>query len=130
MPYSPARCDTVMIPTGDAGDHLFVITTDACPQGKHILVNLTSIKPGRSIDTTCVVQPGEHPFVVRDSYVVYRSAQMLSAQKIGQMVDSWVYRKGQPATEPLTDKILAGFSASQFTPRFILNHLRSNGLLA
>lgn len=130
MPYLPARCDTVMIPTGEVGDHLFVITTDACPADNHILVNITSIKPGRNVDATCVVQPGEHPFVVNDSYVVYRSAQLLSAQKIGRMVDGWVYRKGQPATEPLTDRILEGFGVSRFTPRFILNHLRANDWLA
>jgi len=128
MPYIPARCDTVMIPTGP-GEHLFVITTDACPQDKHILVNLTSVKPGRNIDSTCIVHPGEHPFVDQESYILYRSAQLLAAQKIGRMVDGWVYRTGQPATEALTDRILAGFGASRFTPRFILNHLRTNGWL-
>lgn len=129
MPYVPVRCDTVLIPTGPSGDHLFVITTDACPAGKMVLANLSSVKPNRMIDDTCLVAAGEHPFVQHDSFILYRSAQLQSAQRIGNMVDGWVYKNGQPATTELTDRILAGFAVSKFTPRFILAHLRVVGLI-
>lgn len=125
MPYTPARCDTLMIPSGP-GEHLFVITTDACPQQQHVLVNFTSVKPRRTIDTTCIVAAGEHPFIEQESYVLYRSAQLQAAQRLGRLVDGWVYRTGAPATVALTDRILAGFAQSPFTPRFVTAHLRAN----
>lgn len=123
MVYVPARCDTVMIPTGHAGDHLFVITTDACPAGQHLLVNLTSVRDGRHTDATCIVEPGEHPFITQQSYVLYRAAQIQGANRLGVMVDGWVYRCGQRATDELTDRILAGFFTSPFTPRFVKSYL-------
>ena len=129
MTYIPARCDTLLIPTGDAGDHLFVIATDACSAGQHLLVNFTSIKPGRKIDNTCIIKAGEHPFVTHDSYVLYRSAQLQPAQRIGRMVDGWMYKTHQPATPQLTDRILSGFETSPFTPRFIEKHLKDVGFI-
>jgi hypothetical protein len=128
MTYIPARCDTVMIPTGPAGDHMFVITTQACSQGQHLLVNATSIKPNRFVDPTCVLAPGEHPFIIDDSFILYRAAQLQGANRIAKMVDGWVYRTGQPASEALTDRILAGFRVSRFTPCFILKYLSGIGL--
>ena len=123
MPYLPARCDTVMVPSGPAGDHLFVITTDSCPAAKHLLVSVTSVKPGRHADTTCVLEAGDHPFVEHQSYVLYRNADIQSANRLGNMVDSWYYRRGAPATPELTDRILAGFEVSLFTPKFIVDYL-------
>jgi hypothetical protein len=123
MAYVPSRCDTVMIPTGNVGDHLFVITTDACPAGKHLLVNLTSVKQDRHNDLTCILEPGEHPFITQQSYILYRGAQIQGSNRLGAMVDGWVYRSGARASAELTDRILAGFFDSPFTPRFVKNYL-------
>ena len=129
MAYVPARCDTLLIPTGPAGDHLFVITTEACPGGLHVLANFTKIAPGRFVDKACLLSPGEHPFITQDSFVLYRSAMVQPGARLSNMVDGWVYRVGQPATVALTDKILAGFGASKFTPKFIKTHLHGLGLI-
>lgn len=45
------------------------------------------------------------------------------------MVDGWVYKTGQPASVALTDKILAGFGRSQFTPKYVKNYLEKLGIL-
>lgn len=129
MAYVPSRCDTLLIPTGPSGDHLFVITTDACPGGLHVLANFTKVAPGRFVDSACLLSAGEHPFIVQDSYVLYRSAIIQPGTRLSNMVDGWVYRVGQPATEDLTDKILAGFGVSKFTPKFIKSHLQALGLI-
>ena len=123
MTYQPARCGTLLIPTGPAGDHLFVITTDACRDGRHLLVNLSTIRPGTFHDTTCELQIGEHPFVTAPSYVVYRGAMIQPAERLSRMVDGWVYKAHQDATEQLTARMLAGVGASKFTPRHIKNYL-------
>ena len=129
MAYVPARCDTLLIPTGPAGDHLFVITTDACPQGLHVLANFTKVAPARHVDPACLLAAGDHPFIVQDSYVLYRSAIIQPAVRLSNMVDGWVYRNGHPASVELTDRILAGFGVSRFTPKFIQKYLRDLGLI-
>ena len=124
MTYLPARCDTLMIPSGAAGDHLFFITTDACAAGKHLLVNVTSIKLDRHVDDTCIIKAGEHRFVTHDSYILYRGAIIDDGVRLGRMVDGWVYRKGDAASDELTTRILAGFADSPFTPRHVTAYLR------
>lgn len=129
MAYVPARCDTLLIPTGSAGDHLFVITTEACPGGLHVLANFTKVAPGRYVDDACRLSAGEHPFIVQESFVLYRSAIVQPGIRLSNMVDGWVYRVGRPATVALTNRILAGFGVSKFTPRFIRTHLQGLGLI-
>ncbi len=129
MAYAPARCDTLLIPTGPAGDHLFVITTDACPNGLHVLANFTKVAPDRFVDDACLLAPGEHPFIIQDSYVLYRSAIIQPALRLSNMVDGWVYKNGYPASVKLTNRILAGFGKSRFTPKFIKIHLQNLGLI-
>lgn len=123
MPYIPARCDTLLIPSGPS-EHLFVITTDACPMGSHLLVNFSSVKAGRTIDSTCIIEPGEHPFIGHRSFVLYRSAQIQTANRLSTLVDGWLYKPHERATSELTDRILSGFSVSPFTPNFIKSYLR------
>ncbi|MFD1610854.1 hypothetical protein ACFSCW_03455 [Sphingomonas tabacisoli] len=123
MPYVPARRDTLLIPSGPDGDHLFVITTDACLSGRHLLVNFTKAKPGRHVDDACLLAPGDHPFVTADSYVLYRSARLEPANRLTLLVDGWVYKVGRQATEELTQRILNGFGESRFTPKFVKDYL-------
>lgn len=122
--YLPSRCDTLLIPTGNGGNHLFVVKTDASPQGQHLLANLTGCRPDRHVDTTCIVRAGEHPFVRQDSFVLYRAAQLYMTSHLAKMVDGWVYRPGAPASEALTQRILEGFTLSPFTPGFIVRFVQ------
>lgn len=105
------------------GDHLFTVVTDPCANGQHLLLNVSSIHEGAFYDDTCVFNGGEHPFIQRRSYVVYRSAQIQPAERIGRMVDGWVYKRHDPATEELANRMLAGVGVSRFTPRFVKEYL-------
>lgn len=126
MSFVPARCGTLLIPTGPTGNHLLVIATDACSEGKHLLVNLSTIYSGAFYDDTCVVQAGEHPFVKAPSFAVYRSAMIQTGDRLTQMVDGWVYKAHHDATDALTARILAGALASRLTPRHVKNYLSAN----
>lgn len=90
MPYVPYKKGTVLIPSGGT-KHLFAIITDKCAAGEHLLVNLTSVRPGIKHDDTCEVSPGEHPFVKQESYVEYRHADILTAARISARVDDGTY---------------------------------------
>jgi hypothetical protein len=86
-------------------------------------VNLSTIRPGVFHDDTCVVVPGEHPFIQVPSYVVYRSAQVQAAERLVKLVAGWVYKPHAPASVELTDRMLAGVGNSRFTPKFVRTYL-------
>lgn len=121
MAYVPYRKGTLLIPTGGT-KHLFVIVTDRCLAGHHLIVNLTTVR-SQNIDTTCVVEAGCHRFIVDRSYAVYRLADIQSAAKLSRMVDGWVYSTHDDASEELSDIILNGVCKSRHTPKRIRNYL-------
>lgn len=58
------------------GSHLsMAITSPLGPNGLFLAVNLTSVKDGKPFDDTCLVQPGEHPWVRKTSEVYYQKAR-------------------------------------------------------
>lgn len=123
MPFTAEKTATVLIPSGPDGDHLFVISTDRCPGGKHLLLNLSSAKEGLAHDATCEVGVGEHPFVTKPSFIAYRHAQVQAGERIEKLVNGWYYKAHQPASEELTARALAGVSQSIFTPRFVITYV-------
>jgi len=123
--YDPKRCDTLLIPTGPSGDHLFTLVTDRCGNGQHLLLNVSTIRDGQFHDNTCELAPGCHPFIKDPSWVVYRSAQIQAAARLGKMVDGWVYKLHDPASIELADQMLGGVATSRFTPKFVKDYLKT-----
>lgn len=41
-----------------------------------VLVSFTSIRLGVPFDNACTVQPGDHPFITRESYILYREPRL------------------------------------------------------
>ncbi len=124
MAYVPYKKGTVLIPTGGT-KHLFVILTDKCPAGEHLLVNVSSIKPNMKHDTTCIVNAGEHRFITKDSYVEYRRAEIIAAARLSKLVDTFVYTAHDDVTDDLLLAIRDGVEDSPFTARRILNYFKN-----
>ena len=69
------------LPRNNSLKHLFVALTDPVYVADHsspsvLLVNVSSIYPGRDVDAACVLQPGDHNRITRRSYVVYERARI------------------------------------------------------
>src|SRR5665213_3959999 len=94
MPYAPYQGGTLLIPTGP-DHHLFGIITPICENGCHLIVNFSSVRQGAQFDPACVVEAGEHDAIAHRSYAVYRMADIQCADRLGRMVDGWVYRRGE-----------------------------------
>lgn len=122
MPYVPYRGGTLLVPSGPSGFHLYGIVTHACPEGRHLIVNISSIPEAGFHDATCIVNAGEHPFVNRPSYAVYSMADVQAAERLGRMVDGWVYRPHDDLAPEITDRIEQGILASRHTKRRIKNY--------
>ena len=130
MAYQPAKRDTLLIPSGPPNNpdqlHLHVILTDCCENNRHLLVNISTIRGGGYYDPTLVIEPGEHPLVIEQSWVVYRRATTLHADHIKKCVDAWSFKPKEPVSEELFSRICDGVGASSFTPRDMKRYFVAN----
>ena len=118
MSYVPHKKGTLLVPTGNK-NHLYVIVTDVCSEGKHLLVNVSTIYPGTYYDNTCVIDDGEHPFIKHPSYVVYRQARIDKSEQIIKYVNCRYFSPHLPISDELLIRISAGFLTSAHVPRFV-----------
>ena len=119
--YVPGSKKALLIPSGSTSRpdslHLHIILTDVCEDGLHLVGSIASIYEGWQHDETCIISLGEHPFIKRESYFVYRRLTQIRAQHIVNCVDGWVYRKQPPISGSLYNRICNGINVSPFTAR-------------
>jgi len=123
MPFVPQKKGTLLIPTGGT-KHLFAIITNACPEGKHLLVNVSKISSARRHDPTCEIEPGAHRFITDPSYAYYQMAQIQDADRLVKMVNGWVYKTHDDISDALLARLRSGVTESDFTPRRIINYFQ------
>ncbi len=116
MGYIPHRGGTLLIPSGPS-KHLFVILTDRCQDGMHLLVSLSTIKPGRFHDNACIVEPGEHRFVKRPSFIEYRRPRRDTASHLVTCVNGWTFTPHDDVTDAVFKRICHGIHESKFIPQ-------------
>ena len=114
---------TLLMPSGPDGDHLFVVLNnpkvfpDYGSNPQVLLVNLSTVRQGVHFDATCVLQPGCHPFVKVESYVVYRSARLEPEAHLLGLVQKGLFRPHDPMPAAIVGAIRSGLIASPFTKR-------------
>lgn len=134
MPWTCETGSCLLVPSGPAGDHLFTVAlgpkklTGYGPEDQVVIVSFTSIKPGLPHDDACEVAPGDHPFIVRESYIYYREPRIYPAMVVQQKVDSGEWRGRDPCGEDLIGKVLAGFRKSKRLPRHFNDILHELGM--
>ena len=106
---------TLLIPSGPGNTkHLHIILTDKCDDGQHLLVGLSSIKPGRPYDDACEVEVGDHRFVSKRSYVEYRLTKRDRASHLSKCVKGWTFTPHDDVTDALLNRICDGLLISKF----------------
>lgn len=131
--YQPVRRATLLIPSGPAHDldrkHLFIILTDPVADpfngGKDsfLLTSLSTLDTALPHDPTCILHPGDHPFVTRDSYVSYRDSRIIETAKIINGVETGVFVVKDLMDSRIVDKICNGLTSHQ-TPEKIKRFFR------
>jgi hypothetical protein len=118
--FSAAKKGTVLIPTGPSHDpnrlHLFVICTAPCQEGKQVIVSIAS-RVNNLCDQTCILQPHEHAFLTRESYVLYRNARIELQTKLIEGVNRGVFVPHQDVNGQTFLRILKGICSSPQTSR-------------
>lgn len=123
--WMPTIGGTLFIASGPVGDHLFVIPFEPRniqgygPSGQILLVPFCTVYPGGKHDPACIVQAGEHGFVVHESYMDYRNSRIESVSHIRARIADGTFKEHSPVTEPLLRKIQQGLSFSKRVPRYI-----------
>lgn len=122
MPYQALKKGTVLIPSGTALDpqkyHLFVVCSDACEEGKHLLVPIATWI-NNFCDDTCRLIAGEHRFVKHPSYILYRKARIEAGADLVKGVEDKVLSPDDSMNGQTFLRIANGVCRSPQTPRKI-----------
>lgn len=124
--FQPIRRATLLYPSGPANDpnrnHLFVLLTDPIADplngGKvcSLLCGLSTVYPTIYHDPTCILQPGDHPFITRNSFVFYAESRVVEAAKLVNGVAQGSFVAKPMMNSAVVDRICAGVLVSIHTP--------------
>lgn len=85
--------------------HLYFIVV--VKNNQRVAVSLATVKGDVSVDEACVLFPGEHSFVTRQTYVAYNRALVCTINKLEEMISSGeISRFDAAAPLELVKKIL------------------------
>jgi hypothetical protein len=108
------------MPSGTVYDphkkHLFIVCTDVCGEGKHLIVSITGWA-NHLCDGTTRLAPGCHRFVNKDSYVFYRKARVETGAALTAGVDNGKFILDVPMSSTIVAAIMKGICDSIQTPR-------------
>lgn len=116
----------MLIPSGPSHDlarkHLFVVCTDPDTDGLQALVSV-STRINDLCDSTCLLQPHEHPFLSAVSFVFYRRARIEANQTLVLGVERGVLVPREDMNSQTFLRIVRGFCRSPQTPPKIKTYL-------
>jgi len=121
--------DTFTFADRQIDDHLWVVVSDPMLDVADpvVIVNLTSYHQGK--DSSCLLQPGDHPFVRHLTAVYYAGAMnVLNAKLEGLADDGRIVLQG-PLTPAVLDRVRQGAAVSPFIPEGCRKVLIKQGLI-
>lgn len=102
------------------GEHLWMVISEPADQ-RVVIVNFTSWTPG--CDETCIVEPGEHPFVRRKTVVRYSGARVLKRENLAGALamehsdgSGFVCPRRDDLSPELLLRVQVGATTSRLTP--------------
>lgn len=118
-----------MIPSGPNHDpnrmHLHIVVTDPTASGDVLIVCVVSIPPTNIYDPSCTFFPGEHPFIVKDSYIAFRFSQVVQASLLEAKVAAGEYVAKAELDEKRFAELVEGLVDSPYTTPKILKFYKS-----
>ena len=121
--------DTFFIPTPDNPTrHLWIVLTEVTPDGRGYCVNVTSM--GDHIaNTTVILEIGDHPFIEKQSVVLYAKAANLDIRAIEAVLNNPAsrlrWKQFDCCTDELLERVRRGLLVSKHTKRSIKDYCRS-----
>ncbi|MCK5226129.1 MAG: hypothetical protein KAQ89_05380 [Planctomycetes bacterium] len=95
--------------------HLWIVISELTNSLEQvIIVNFTSCRDSGDIDQSCLLNKGEHPFLMHKTYVNYRDAQIPQICNLKKAEAAELITRKEPISKVLLAKILEGAKASPF----------------
>jgi hypothetical protein len=117
-----ARAGTLLIPSGPANNadlkHLHIVCTDPCAKGLQLVVSITSWT-NNLCDNACILDVGDHDFIRRQSWIMYRKARLEESSTLDNGVEQGIFIPRKPVRGDVFERVAAGICQSQQTPRKI-----------
>lgn len=127
MSYVPLKKGTLLVISGTYNNpnakHLFIICTDICDKGCHVVVPLTTYV-NNLCDDTCAIDRGEHAFVKHKSYILYRKAEIREAAALIAGVANRIMAPHDDMNGQTFLRIKNGLCRSIHTPRKVKKYIR------
>lgn len=95
--------------------HLWIVLTEPSSDADQmVIVNVTSLRKGA--DTTVVLQPGDHPFIVKPSVIYYAGARVVHVKNVEKGFAAGICVPDDSCSPDLMARIQEGLLRSRFTP--------------
>ena len=105
--------------------HLYIIVAQS--QEESLLFNVTSFNLNK--DTTCILNAGEHPFIIKESVINYDDAILVVTKNILDLLNKNIISSHKKATGSLVAKIVQGARKTDAISLKHLNFINSFGEL-
>ena len=103
--------------------HLWVVISEPTPDGSVIMVSLTTFRP--TADSTCLLSPGDHPFVVHATTISYQHARLVPLETQRTMeAQRQICIPREPMSRPVLERIRDGALKSDLMPQKLQAILR------
>lgn len=137
MLFWPTKRATLLIPSGPDHDpnrkHLFILLTDPvqAPDAglkEVLLVGVAKRNPNLPHDPTCILYPGDYPFITCESYVNYRYARIEEAGKLVTGVQKGLLVPKGTIDGEIFARVCHGLTQSRHTaPRVLAFYMAATG---
>lgn len=107
-----ARGDTFYGPVNirNRTPHLWIVLH--CGPAQILWVNVTTYRKGR--DESCILIPGDHPFVTQTSIINYREAHDPPIEYVLDALNRASLIRREPCSKEMIEKILIGAQTTRF----------------
>ena len=125
MLFLPFPKATLLVPSGPDSDpdckHLFIVLTAPNAIDLSVLkVGVSSVPSTGNHDPTCELFRGDHPFIRHPSYIRYRDAVIIEAQKLIDGVASGALIAKDPLSDDIMARVVYGIETSPFVAPKVL----------
>ena len=100
--------------------HLWIVLTDSDTDGNVAIVNVTDYK--NHADQTTILKVGDHPFITKDSIVLYQDARIVPrASLLNALKSGKGCSQHAQCPQALMERLKVGVFASDWTPNNVID---------